>query len=374
MMRAHQRLVAHYQAKLYQDMAAIWEEQKDDFPDEGFAIAVQEIRAALNLTRRAAESELNNAIDFWERLPHVGDLLKLGRIDIRRAKVFAHETGALPEHIAQVVVEQTSSDAHRMNGAQLRALLRWYCVTADPEHAHRAYTQAVEERRVVAEPEADGTARLTGLNLPPDRVEAAMNFVNALAKSLRLAGEDRTMDQLRADVLLDLLAGHPHKESASGQGMVDIHVDLATLAGLGEEPGELGGFGPVIADIARQVAREQEESEWRFAVTDPQTGEVVREGITRRRPTARLRRAVERRDPRCVFPGCRMSARQSDLDHITPWADRHQTDEEILAPECRHDHVIRHLAGWKYERLPDGDYLWTSPLGLRYTTSGRRPP
>jgi hypothetical protein len=162
MMRAHQRLVAHYQAKLYQDMAAIWEEQKDDFPDEGFAIAVQEIRAALNLTRRAAESELNNAIDFWERLPHVGDLLKLGRIDIRRAKVFAHETGALPEHIAQVVVEQTSSDAHRMNGAQLRALLRWYCVTADPEHAHRAYTQAVEERRVVAEPEADGTARLTG--------------------------------------------------------------------------------------------------------------------------------------------------------------------------------------------------------------------
>jgi hypothetical protein len=36
--------------------------------------------------------------------------------------------------------------------------------------------------------------------------------------------------------------------------------------------------------------------------------------------------------------------------------------------------VIRHLAGWKYERLADGDYLWTSPLGLRYTTSGRPPP
>jgi hypothetical protein len=37
----------------------------------------------------------------------------------------------------------------------------------------------------------------------------------------------------------------------SGGGTVDITVDLRTLLGLTEEPGELGGWGPVIADIAR---------------------------------------------------------------------------------------------------------------------------
>jgi hypothetical protein len=29
--------------------------------------------------------------------------------------------------------------------------------------------------------------------------------------------------------------------------------------------------------------------------------------------------------------------------------------------------------GWTYRRLPNGDILWTSPLGTTYTPSGRSP-
>ena len=62
------------------------------------------------------------------------------------------------------------------------------------------------------------------------------------------------MDQLRADVYLDLLLG---ADTNGKGGVVDIHVDLETLAGLSETPGELAGYGPVIADIARQTTNKQ---------------------------------------------------------------------------------------------------------------------
>jgi hypothetical protein len=199
-----------------------------------------------------------------------------------------------------------------------------------------------------------------------------MRRINDLARSLKTADETRTLDQIRADVFLDLLDGH---NSARGgrRGMVDIHVDLTTLTRLAEDPGELAGFGPVIADIARQVAENQPQAEWRWTLTHPDNGQVVDNGITRRRPTSRQRRHVEARNRTCVFPGCRMPAVDCDLDHSRPWAHGGPTTDRNLAPLCRHNHNTRHRCGWTYQQLPNGDYVWTSRLGHTYTTSGLPP-
>jgi hypothetical protein len=40
---------------------------------------------------------------------------------------------------------------------------------------------------------------------------------------------------------------------------------------------------------------------------------------------------------------------------------------------CRHDHRIRHEAGWVHEPLPNGGHRWTTKLGHIYTTSGTPP-
>jgi hypothetical protein len=155
---------------------------------------------------------------------------------------------------------------------------------------------------------------------------------------------------------------------------VDIRVDLDTLAALNEHPGELAGYGPVISDIARQVAEEQQRCEWRYAVVDTANGQAIRTGTTRRRPTTRQRRIVESRDLTCAFPGCRMPGTECDLDHRIPWSQGGPTTARHLTPLCRHDHItVRHNAGWTYRRLPNGDYLWTSKLGHTYTTSHRPP-
>jgi len=50
---------------------------------------------------------------------------------------------------------------------------------------------------------------------------------------------------------------------------IHLHLDLATLAMLNEEPGEIEGFGPVLADIARQTAAQlADAAAWRFTITD----------------------------------------------------------------------------------------------------------
>lgn len=373
-LKAYQRLVSFFQAQVFEGMASISDlmgELEAD-PEIANQSAAAEVGAALRLTRRAADSDLALAVDLKERLPEVWEALAAGQIDLRRARVIVHGTSHLSEAAARVVVGRVIEAAARLTTGQLNALLRRVCVQSDPVDATIRFREAVEGRRVVVEPSVDGTAHLYGLDLPPDRVEAAMRRIADLAQGLKTRDETRSLDQIRADIFLDLLAGH-HLGRSGSRGVVDIHVDLTTLARLSEDPGELAGYGPVIADIARQVAENQPGAEWRWTLTHPDSGQVVDNGTTRRRPTSRQRRHVEARDRTCVFPGCRMPAANCDLDHRQPWARGGPTKVRNLAPLCRHNHNIRHRCGWTYKALPSGDYFWTSRLGHTYTTSGLPP-
>lgn len=179
------------------------------------------------------------------------------------------------------------------------------------------------------------------------------------------------MDQLRADVATDLLLSGFGGDTGTDGG-VGMVTTLSTLAGLEEESGDLRGFGPVIADIARQVAEQSRKGTWEFAVTDDK-GRVVHTGTTRRRPTAAQRRHVEAAYPTCVFPGCRIPASECDFDHTIPWSEGGPTSEHNGTPKCRHDHILRHRGGWTFRRSPDGGHQWTSPLGHTYPIHPRGP-
>jgi hypothetical protein len=298
--------------------------------------------------------------------------LATGRLDARRVKTMLWGTIHLSDEAAQMVVERVLDRAGQSTTGQLAALIRKLSIEVDPEDAQRRCDRATSGRRVVSEATAEGAANLLGLDLAPHRVAAATRRINLIARTLRTSGETRTMDQLRADVFLDLLNGKTVTGTGSDQAVVDLTVDLETLAGLAESPGDLDGYGPVIADIARQVATQQETSEWRFTVTHPDSGMPIHVGTTQRRPTLSMRRVVEARHPTCVFPGCRMPARACDLDHRIPWSHGGPTSVHHLAPLCRHDHRIRHH-GWTYQPLPNGDHHWTSPLNHTSTTSGTPP-
>jgi hypothetical protein len=185
------------------------------------------------------------------------------------------------------------------------------------------------------------------------------------------------MDQLRADVLVDYLNGVSQDAGRPG-GNVDVTLTMETLTDLADNPGELAGFGPVIADVARKIANDS-GNKLRVIVCDDTTGEPTHVVTPTRQPTAQQRRRVLVRNTTCVFPGCRMPARQCDIDHTVSVADGGETCDCNLAPLCRHDHRIKHQHGWTYRKLPDGTPQWTTRLGHTYTADqmpkfGRQRP
>ena len=370
-LRAHQRMASHYAAQVLRDMAEV---SAAFVAEDGLNVqsadeyAAAEIRAALRLTRRSADAELSFALDLQRRLPQVFESLDAGSIDVRRAKVFDRYTIDLPIAAARTIVDAVLPDAPNLTTGQLGARLDRLRMEIEPDEAQERYEHAVNDRRVVMEPTPAGTANLYAFDLPPDRASALMKRLNRTARSLRNDGDQRSMDQLRTDVFLDLCTGGTAQSTS--EGSVDISVDLETLLNLNDDPGELAGYGPVIADITRKVAERQVDGTWRYTVTDPDTGRPLSTGTTRRRPTAAQHRAVVARNRTCIFPGCRMPARDCDLDHRIPWAEGGRTRTEDLGPLCRHDHGIRHAAGWTYEILRNGDIEWTSRLGHIYRTGG----
>jgi hypothetical protein len=379
LMRARNRQVAYQQAQLLADMSEVARcpASTADSPvvrvDDGEVLefSADEIGAALSLTRRAADSDLGLALEIRERLPMVWEALQTGSIDLRKARTITTGTGHLPEKDARRVVELVIGQAGRLTTGQLTARIARLSLEADPESARTRYQDAVEERRVISESNPDGTADLTGMSLPPQRVGAVAKYLNKTARSLKAAGDPRRIDQLRADVFLDLLEGR-HLGEPNGKGMVDIVVDLQTLIGLSDTPAEIPGMGPVIADIARQVVAEQHNAEWRYTVTD-ENGQVAHTGTTQRRPTVAQHRHVQARNPTCVFPGCRMPSKHCDIDHTVAVIDGGPTTTCNLAPLCRHHHRTKHQAPWQLTRHHHSGYRWISRLGHNYTTSGRSP-
>ncbi len=55
------------------------------------------------------------------------------------------------------------------------------------------------------------------------------------------------------------------------------------------------------------------------------------------------------------------------------WRSQGGATADNLAPACPKHHAFRHRAGWSYAPFGDADYVWTTALGHRYTTSGRSP-
>ncbi|MGH3667332.1 MAG: DUF222 domain-containing protein, partial [Acidimicrobiia bacterium] len=331
-----------------------------------------EVQAALPLTRRSADIQVDLASLLCERLPGVWEALHEGLIDLARARILSDLTSPLPEELARKVTETALVRAPSMTTGQLRAHLQRLIITVDPAAARERYEDRLEERRVFSEQAEDGTANLLGLNLPPAETNRAMRRINRLARALKAKGDRRRIDQIRADILLDLLTGKGQPNGSSEKGVVEIRVDMTTLAGVDDGPAEIPGFGPVLADVARKIVDEASDSEWRIVPVD-ENGQPVGVVTTKRRPSTVQKRIVETRNPTCVFPGCRMPANECDLNHEIPWAEAHRTTARELGPLCRHNHIDHHRHRWKLKQIRLGIYQWTSPLGHTYITGPDQP-
>jgi hypothetical protein len=127
LMQSHKRLAAHYEAASLADMVEIAHSPPGDAhslaerSSEEEEFASDEIRAALRLTRRTAESTLGFAMELRLRLPKVWELLDEGHIDVNRAKVIVFGTSHLSDQNAREVADRIIDRALGLTTGQLAA-------------------------------------------------------------------------------------------------------------------------------------------------------------------------------------------------------------------------------------------------------------
>jgi hypothetical protein len=170
-------------------------------------VGMPEVRAALMLTRRAANSVCGLARDLLVRLPAVLAAMTGGALDQPRARVFSSWTEELADRHAHALVDRLLPIAPKLTTAQLIEAIQRGAIDLDPDWARRRYERAITGRRVTGVLSHDGTATLSGEYLPADRVAAACHRLDAMARYLKKNGHPGRMDHIRADIYLGLLDG-----------------------------------------------------------------------------------------------------------------------------------------------------------------------
>lgn len=346
--------------------------------------AVAEIAVRLRLAEQTVRTRAAHAAVLRERCPRMWAAFAEGRVSERHAVETARLASTLPgDSDAWVAFDTGTLDrALRLAPARFATSARTLRERVHAESLDTRHQRARGDRGVWMTAELDGMATLTAF-LPADRAASAMTRLDDAARHLATADDEtRTLAQLRADALADLLtgvgpaeatvdletttAGSQVRASSAGPGParpgIVVTIPALTLLGADDAPPTLDGYGPIDLVTAKRLAGEA--TSWIRVLTHPVTGvPVALDRTTYRVPTA-LRRWLGITSPTCAFPGCARPTRECDLDHLHAWSEGGTTDDDNLDPECRHHHRLRHESRWAASRDPDtGALAWTSPLG-----------
>jgi len=193
------------------------------------------------------------------------------------------------------------------------------------------------------------------------------------------------VSQKRADelarVVEGFLASAGHDQSGGDKYMVNIHTDKVNWCAASRE-GALGYIetlkedgsgaeaefedrGHVPAETCRRLACDCSIVHWH----ENKQGDPLNIGRKTRSIPPAIRRALQRRDQGCRFPGCTCT-RFVDAHHIHHWADGGETSMDNLVLLCRTHHRLVHEAGYgvRFEvgqgavfSLPDGKIIPRGP-------------
>ena len=371
----------------------------------------EDVALALRLSGANAQQRIDVARVITQHLPATSAALATGEISLGHANAIAKESaeiiraGATPDQIAEVErIALTHAEFH--TPTQVVSKMKAAIAKLAPVEFEEAVAVAQERRSVDCYPQANGMAQIVAL-LPAADAQMVMLAIDKLArlnkehvieeKNLRerqmarftsgakVAGKaaliDREaiaiaqrIDAFRADALTQL--ANNYLQSTLDQGVthgrpvtLNLTMDLPTLLGLAENPGNLKGYGPIPASVARQLAA---DAKWRKFITDPVTGELLDVGRSSYEPPQALKDFLTSRDQICRFPHCRQPARVSDIDHAQAWEDGGETSKINMGMLCRRHHRMKTHGGWKLESFADGSCEWESPSGKRYFVPSRK--
>lgn len=362
-------------------------------------------------------------------LPGLVEAVEDGRLTHWHARRVLRELDAVPDlddAQRQAIVLTALARYQGADPAALGKKVRQLISVVDPDAAEHRKQAADRNRTVSSWPVEDGQSVLQ-LKGGTEFVAAAIAHLREQA-SVKLDGDDRTLDQRMFDAAISLLTGQTIRGEQGSPIGADVHLDLvvpySAQVGGDHELAEIPGRGPILpstarelmaqATVVRRIAVDQQSTV--LAVDDAIPGPAAKPRrkdkptttsatqptpstkpssdrtrfeawaagplrdlveapvVVRDLSTAsyvvprRLKRFLEARDKRCVFPTCWRPAAVTDKDHIIPWP-RGRTTADELACLCRHHHRAKQ-ASFTLTRLDDGTMRWTTRGGQQRD----RPP
>jgi hypothetical protein len=341
----------------------------------------EDVATALRLSPTTAQNRIDVARVLVGHLPNTISALSTGEISVAHATVIARETataiknGLSPESVFRV--EQTAlAHAEFHTPGQVASKVKTTIAKLAPEDFEEIVDRARDSRRVTFYPEADGMATVIAI-LPAEDAQTVMKSIEAYI--VKRDGEDAaewsvlSADMKRADALTAIASQalasmandvQPHRRPIT----ISVAIDLPTLLGLAENPGQLAGYGAIPASVARRLAA---DGNWQRFVSDPTTGNLLDFGREKYTPPQELVDYLLARDRICRFPGCRRAGQSSDIDHAHSWETGGETNPANLGLLCRRHHRMKTHGGWNLESNPDGSCTWKSPKGKTFFVPSR---
>ena len=326
-----------------------------------------ELAATLRLPEPTALNLLAESRTLAEELPAAREALQAGLISYRHAQALVAQAWSIPAEGLPAFEAALLPAAQNLTVAKLKQKARVLRERLHPETITTRRARSILDRTSWVQAEPDGMATLH-LTTGAELVQSIFTRANDLAASLQGQDEQRTLTQLRTDVLSDLLIDGvtPTGVGTGVRATVQVTVSVMTLLGHSEEPGYLEGYGPISPETARDLA--SRAPSFTRILTHPETGVVLSVGRDRYKVPKRMRRFLRLRDETCRFVGCNRSAHGADLDHTHDWHLLGQTAVDNLAHLCTANHALKSETRWTVAQSPGGILTWTSPTGRDFVT------
>ena len=345
------------------------------------------VAAQIALARREsphrAQQHLGLAKILRAELPETMRAFRAGRITEWKATLVARETACLRREDRAAVDAELAGNPDRieaMGDGEVVTEARRLAYRLDPSSFVERRRRAEAERRVTLRPAPDVMCQLSAL-LPVKAGVAVYAVLSREADRLRAAGDPRSRGQLMADVLLDRVVSPRADDTTTKSGpagaLINLTVSDDVLFGDSDEAGHVDGYGPVPADLARELAfgdgLDDRSRRWfRRLYTDPATGSLVAMDSTARLMPRALAGVLRLRDRTCRTPWCDAPIRHSD--HVRPVLDGGETSErngQGLCEACNH---AKQAPGWRAGPAPGIRHTVETVTPTGHTHRSAAPP
>jgi 5-methylcytosine-specific restriction endonuclease McrA len=338
----------------------------------------QQVALARRESPHRGQRHLGLAKAVIAELPATWDAWRYGHISEWKATMIARETACLSSDERLAVDRAVAGNASRVEGMSVREV-----VAAAQAEAARLDASSVVARRRLAESEARVTIRpapdtmtwLTAL-LPVKDGVAVFAALTKAAQAAKAAGDPRGKGKVMADALVGRVLRGETTEPAQIPVSLNLVMTDHDLFGSSDEPAYLEGFGPVPAELGRELVAgscSRRERVWlRRLFCHPRTGELIAADSRSRLFRGSLARFIRLRDQVCRTPWCDAPVRH--LDHPIERASGGESSAQNSQGLCESCNYAKQAPGWRARPSPssDGHEIETTlPTGHRYRS---QPP